>query len=87
MRRGHPLLQPVRRARQLGYTAVRRAGDYIPWAELLLAALSGDSEGISYALRTVVRRHVNRWVGGAFGKFAYSGRGGFGALLRHLLGL
>lgn len=86
-RRGNPLLAPVRRGRQIGYTVVRRAGDYLPLAELALALLGGNAPEASYWVRAVIRRHVNRWLGAWMGRNLFSGRGGFGAFLRRILGL
>lgn len=86
-RRGNPLLAPVRKGRAVGYTVVRRAGDYLPWAELVLALLGGNAPEASYRFRSVLRRYVNRWIGAWMGRSLFSGRGGIGKLLRTILGL
>lgn len=85
-RRGNPLLRPVRQARNLAYKGARSAGNWIPAMELALAVLSGDLPEASYRFRAVLRRYVNRWIGGLVGKNLY-GRGSFARMLKALLGL
>ena len=73
------LLRLIRWYRKNAYVSARLLGNWLPW----LALLGGDSR----APRMIIRREVNRRVGGAFGKFFSSGRRGPGAILAKLLGL
>ena len=73
------VLKLIRWYRKNAYVSARLLGNWLPW----LALLGGDSK----APRMIVRRQVNRTVGGLFGKFFSSGRRGPGAILGRLLGL
>ena len=73
------MLKLIRQYRKTAYNSARLLGDYLPWLELWL--------GEPKAVRKIVRRQVNKKVGGAMGKFMFSGRGGAGGMLRKFLGL